>query len=310
MQRPIRRAQRVDEAHLPGSRHGLLVLWGVLEVPPGAVPCDQPVTLRIGVSLYGPFPLPNGRRSISPVVFLSTSSPVKLLKPARLTVPHFLDVARMTAAEMGVVCLKAPREVTNGSVAFDKEEIEMCLSEQCGVVQLDHLATYVCLTRPDPSPMADRELVCLYCIEDCKTQKIILPVTYSLPTCRKHLEEQFGGLKVSLIGTFKLGASGVITINHERQQDGWLFPLKKGRLISKDDIDFQKCHEGLEALKQNERERLYPPNFLIGAVRISADAKPTVLRIEVYVVGGSVRFSIDVAVPLMQGKAGDGQHSN
>lgn len=71
--------------------------------------------------------------------------------------------------------------------------------------------------------------------------------------------------------------------------------------ISKDDIDFQKCHEGLEALKQNERERLYPPNFLIGAVRISADAKPTVLRIEVYVVGGSVRFSIDVAVPLMQG---------
>ena len=157
----------------------------VLEVPPGAVPCDQPVTLRIGVSLYGPFPLPNGRRSISPVVFLSTSSPVKLLKPARLTVPHFLDVAGMTAAEMGVVCLKAPREVTNGSVAFDKEEIEVCLSEQCGVVQLDHLATYMCLTRPDPLPVADRELVCLYCIEDCKTQKIILPVTYSLPTCRK-----------------------------------------------------------------------------------------------------------------------------
>ena len=93
--------------------------------------------------------------------------------------------AGMTAAEMGVVCLKAPREVTNDSVTFDKEEIEVCLSEQCGVVQLDHLATYVCLTRPDPSPVADRELVCLYCIEDCKTQKIILPVTYSLPTCRK-----------------------------------------------------------------------------------------------------------------------------
>ena len=116
----------------------------VLEVPPGAVPCEQLVTLRIGCPC-------TGRRSVSPVVFLSTSSPVKLLKPARLTVPHFLDIAGTTAAEMGVVCLKAPREVTNGSVAFNKEEIEVCLSEQCGVVQLDHLATYVCLTRPDPS---------------------------------------------------------------------------------------------------------------------------------------------------------------
>ena len=71
--------------------------------------------------------------------------------------------------------------------------------------------------------------------------------------------------------------------------------------ISKDDVDFQKCSETLEALKRNERERLYPPNFLIGAVRISAEATPTVLRIEVSVMGGSVKFPIDIAVPLVQG---------
>ena len=73
----------------------------------------------------------------------------KLLKPARLTVPHFLDVAGAMAAEIGVVCLKAPppHEVTNGSVVFDKEEVEVCLAGQHGVVELDHLAMYVCLAR-------------------------------------------------------------------------------------------------------------------------------------------------------------------
>ena len=75
------------------------------------------------------------------------------------------------------------------------------------------------------------------------------------------MEEQFDDLKVSLIGTFKLGARGVIVINHETQQDGWLFPLKKGKLINKDDMDFRKCREHLQALKQNEIERLYPAIF-------------------------------------------------
>ena len=76
------------------------------------------------------------------------------------------------------------------SFSKKKEEVEVCLAEQRGVMQLDHLATYMCLTRPDPSPVADRELLCLYCIEDYKTQKIILPVTYSLPTFRKVSERR------------------------------------------------------------------------------------------------------------------------
>ena len=136
----------------------------------------------------------------------------------------------------------------------------------------------------------------------------------------KHVETQFEGSKITLIGTFQLGAGNVIAIDHERQQDGWLFPLKKGKLVSnnrqcggpndcmllthpqicKEDIDYQKYHDRLDALERNKRERLYPPNFLIGAVRISTDAKPTVLHITVSV-PGSVRFSIDIAVPLTEG---------
>ena len=72
--------------------------------------------------------------------------------------------------------------------------------------------------------------------------------------------------------------------------------------INKDDMDFRKCREHLQALKQNEIERLYPPNFFDRSSEdIGWTPSPTVLRIEVSVVGSTVRFSIDVAVPLMQG---------
>ena len=65
-----------------------------LEIPEGAIPEGETVTIDIGVALYGPFQYPEGLRPVSPVFWLCVrdNKLFCFLKPVTVTIPHVLNL--------------------------------------------------------------------------------------------------------------------------------------------------------------------------------------------------------------------------
>ena len=60
-----------------------------LEIPEGAIPEGESITIDIGVVLYGPFQYPEGLRPVSPVFWVCVRDQKlpQFLKPVKVTIP-------------------------------------------------------------------------------------------------------------------------------------------------------------------------------------------------------------------------------
>ena len=87
------------------DRHGFSI-----DFPSGILLPNQSVTLTIGVMLYGPFIFPEGFRPISPILWVSgdTNMDLKLLKDAKVILPHYLDIDEPDEKEFEILFMKAP----------------------------------------------------------------------------------------------------------------------------------------------------------------------------------------------------------
>ena len=65
-----------------------------LEIPEGAIPEGERLTIDVGVALFGPFQFPEGLRPVSPVfwVCVRDNPNFQFSKPVTVTIPHFLDL--------------------------------------------------------------------------------------------------------------------------------------------------------------------------------------------------------------------------
>ena len=81
-----------------------------LEIPEGAIPEGERLTVDVGVALFGPFQFPEGLRPVSPVfwVCVRDNPNFQLSKPVTVTIPHFLDLENDEDIQcLGLTFLKA-----------------------------------------------------------------------------------------------------------------------------------------------------------------------------------------------------------
>ena len=81
----------------------------VMEIPAGAIPEGERITIDIGVALYGPFQYPKDLRPVSPVFWLCIrdQKDFHFLKPVKVTIPHCLNLESHDDIEsLGVTFLK------------------------------------------------------------------------------------------------------------------------------------------------------------------------------------------------------------
>ena len=85
-----------------------------LEIPAGAIPEGESITIDIGVALYGPFQYPESLRPVSPVfwVCVRDQKDFKFVKPVKLTIPHCLNLKQYDDIEsLGLTFLKGDHEM-------------------------------------------------------------------------------------------------------------------------------------------------------------------------------------------------------
>ena len=80
-----------------------------LEVPEGAVPETERLTLDVAVALFGPFQFPEGLRPVSPVFWVCVRDQRSFFfsRPVSVTLPHFLDLgSKEDVKSLGLTFLK------------------------------------------------------------------------------------------------------------------------------------------------------------------------------------------------------------
>ena len=84
-----------------------------LELPKGAIPEQESITIDIGVAMYGPFQFPEGQTLVSPVFWVCVRECkfYSFLKPVTITIPHCLDLK--TSDSLGLTFLKGNHEVNS-----------------------------------------------------------------------------------------------------------------------------------------------------------------------------------------------------
>ena len=65
-----------------------------LEIPEGAIPEGERLTVDVGVALFCPFEFPEGLRPVSPLfwVCIRDNASLQFSKPVTVTIPHFLNL--------------------------------------------------------------------------------------------------------------------------------------------------------------------------------------------------------------------------
>ena len=140
-----------------------------LEIPEGAIPERESITIDIGVALYGPYQYPEGLRPVSPVfwVCVRDNTNFQFLKPVTVSIPHFLNIdSEDDIKSLGLTFLKADHEMnlqhmyqfqpTDGDVQFEEFKMD-------GVVRTTHFS-YLCVVSKVSHDVISKAKFCLYAV--------------------------------------------------------------------------------------------------------------------------------------------------
>lgn len=85
------------------NHHGVTI-----SIPKGAIPEGEIVHMEIAVALYGPFQFSDGKRPISPILWLCPQEDIIFQKPITIILPHMLtDVCNKDIDNFGIQFAKA-----------------------------------------------------------------------------------------------------------------------------------------------------------------------------------------------------------
>ena len=128
-----------------------------LDIPKGAIPEGERLTVDVGVALFGPFQFPEGLRPVSPVfwVCVRDNNKFNFPKPVAVTLPHFLDLENYEDIQsLGLTFLKADhKKNSQGLYNFQQTDGEMDFkpSQTFGTLRTTHFCSLciACRDRPD-----------------------------------------------------------------------------------------------------------------------------------------------------------------
>ena len=177
-----------------------------LEIPAGAIPERESITIDIGVALHGPFHYPEGLRPVSPVfwVCVRDQSNFQFLKPVKITIQHCLSIENYDDIEsLGVTFLKGDHEVNVQKMyQFQQARGDMLIKPQrmYAVMQITHFCS-LCFSCKVNANLFEKAIFCLYSVIPCKISadqpsNAYFFVTLRLKTCLETVEKQIKNLKL------------------------------------------------------------------------------------------------------------------
>ena len=175
-----------------------------LEIPEGAIPEGESITIDIGVALYGPFQYPEGLRPVSPVFWLCVRDKKSFcfLKPVTVTIPHFLNLKNQDDIEsLGLSFLKGDHKLSSQK-AYQFQNTGrnplFKLHKQHGVLETTHFC-YLCLCANISIELFRNASFCVYAviprvISPREPSYIYFFVTFLLPTCIRTVKHQISSI--------------------------------------------------------------------------------------------------------------------
>lgn len=169
----------------PNDHHGFSITF-----PPGILLPNQTITLTIGVMMYGPFKFPDNVVPVSPILWVScNSSDVKLLKNAKVVLPHCLDIDEKDSKGIEMLFMKA--HVNHHCVVSNK--MRYIFESMGNVVVLEgHSAALftshfccICLAAEVSNALKEQMEYCITFFQDNINSRCVFGVTYLLKTCIK-----------------------------------------------------------------------------------------------------------------------------
>ena len=182
-----------------------------LSIPEGAVADGEMIHMEVAVALYGPFHFSDGKRPISPILWLCIQEDIALLKPISIVLPHMLvNLTREDVANFGIQIAKADHREYVTTTPGKREYVfkphsaamELTSTQERGYVTIktDHFC-FICLEMNkigSTSPEAARQVAMkmgyyLHCVESLQSPYLVSPprevihfcVSFFLETCRK-----------------------------------------------------------------------------------------------------------------------------
>ena len=186
---------QVLECDSSGQEFNIIEHDTTVEIPKGAVSEGEKLCLEVGVAMYGPFKFTDDSQPISPILWLCfLNEDVKVNKPIKITVPHFLTgLTESRLREHRVSFAKAnhlnhsPQEdyiVYNFEPSEDKTQFISRDNKSYGVLETKHCC-YLCIRAEMKRDQARDIGYCLTRIERIspRGKEIYFAATYFLGTC-------------------------------------------------------------------------------------------------------------------------------
>ena len=172
-----------------------------LEVPEGAVPMTERLTLDVTVALFGPFQFPEGLRPVSPVFWVCVRDQRRFFfsRPVSVTLPHFLDLGSEEDVKyLGLTFLKARySKNSKGMYEFSKTdgEVHFESSHRFGVLKTSHFYS-LCIASEDRPECLRMTQFCLTSLLPRSTVSVgkrqyayFFVTFYNLSTCLRKVDE-------------------------------------------------------------------------------------------------------------------------
>ena len=188
-----------------------------LDIPRGAVPENERLTLDMGVALFGPFQFPEGLRPVSPVfwVCVRDNSTFHFSKPVTVTIPHFLSLrSDEDVQSLGLTFLKAKHNKNmEGMYEFYETDGDMNFqaSSVFGVLETSHFCS-LCIACRDTLECLNKTQFCMTSLlpksamaDGTKQDAYFFVTFYNLTTCLTKVDELIaekglGGHQKSQVG--------------------------------------------------------------------------------------------------------------
>ena len=172
-----------------------------LDIPRGAVPENERLTLDVGVALFGPFQFPEGLRPVSPVfwVCVRDNSTFQFSKPVTVTIPHFLSLrSDEDVQSLGLTFLKA-KHTKNMEGMYEFCEIDGAMkfqtSSKFGVLKTRHFCS-LCIACRDTPECLNKTQFCMTSLlpksamaAGTKQDAYFFVTFYNLTTCLMKVDE-------------------------------------------------------------------------------------------------------------------------
>ena len=169
-----------------------------LEIPAGAIPEGECITIDISVALYGPFHYPEGLRPVSPVfwVCVRDQNHFQFLKPVKVTIPHYLNLESHDDIEsLGLTFLKGDHEMNSQQMyRFQPAEGDVLIEplKKYGVLQTTHFCCQ-CIAGQVTKELTKNANFCISALLPTvisDTESAYFFITFFLKTCLNVVTEQ------------------------------------------------------------------------------------------------------------------------